>query len=77
MFNEVLRRGRSHFQPQLLVFSTWCNPLQKNKKLVQKQFFEGLVLYIAKGYRQLSSTKNIWLEHLVFCQYGLVVFFSR
>ncbi len=72
MFNEVLRRRKSHLQPQLLVFSISCSPLQKIK-LVQKQFLEDLVLYIVKGYCQLSYTKNILLEHLVFCQYGHVV----
>jgi hypothetical protein len=38
--------------------------LLKKIDLAQKQFFEDLVFYIAKGYRLLNSTQNVWLKRL-------------
>jgi hypothetical protein len=46
--------------------------LYSKSNQMQQDFLEDLILYIAKGYHLLSSTKNSWFKHLVLCQCGHV-----
>jgi hypothetical protein len=48
--------------------------LYKKIDLAQKQLFEDLVFYIAKGYYPLNYTQNVWLRRLVHHQCSRVVF---
>jgi hypothetical protein len=43
----------------------------------KKQFLENLVFYSCKGYKPLSTCKNIWFRWLVLHQCLHVHFFSR
>jgi len=51
--------------------------LTKKNDVAQQQFLEILVFSICKGYRPLSTCKNIWFQWLVLHQCFHVQFSSR
>ncbi len=52
----------------------WCHKPPKKNDDAQQSFLENLVFYIFKGYKPLSSCKNIWFQWLVLHQFLHVQF---
>jgi hypothetical protein len=58
---------------EVIIFFGATNLYKKMMKC-NKTFLKLLMLYLYKGYKPLSTCKNIWLQSLVLCQCPYVVF---
>jgi hypothetical protein len=76
VIHQTSKKWKKLFTTSIADFFSFVVPY-KNSNPTQELFFKDLILYIIKGYRPLSSTKNVWLRRLVLCQRGRVTFPSK